>query len=271
MQPGTEPKLLITEDGRLVGVTLSADATSEHEWGIDGIRRMFGIDKTLPGILSRKITKVPATLRWIDWDDGTCGFGVFSKYEVTGTAKVPHGIDYFRGGSGKPKGVGQIAGAWDEASFGVRVTDDLREQLRTVFDGFATNDICIMIGGGPIAFAAHGLMIVRYSLLPASVDQQLQEKQKEAQEIKDYEEKSGIKARLRQAGCQFGYLGAKKMHDGTWGWWLNNGKNPNRQYHEDLHGWYTLEQLEQWARGEGPIAAFPKPQENRKKARRSSR
>lgn len=271
MQPGNEPKLLIDADGRTVGVSLSADAKSEHEWGIDGIRSRFGIDKTLPGLRSKKITKVPANLRWVDWDDGTCGFGVFSAYEAPSTAKVPYGLDYFRGGIAKPKNVGQIAGAWDEQSFGVRVSADLREQLRFVFDGFAANDICIMIGGGSVVFAAHGLMIVRHSLMPEGVDQQLLEKQKEAQEIKDYEAESGIKERLRAAGCQFGYLGARKMQDGTWGWWLNNGKNPSRQYHEDLHGWYTLAQLEQWARGEGPLAAFPKPEKTRKGGRRSSR
>lgn len=65
MQPGNDPGVIL-DNGTLVGVYLSADATSEHEWGIDGIRAKFGIDKNQPGILSRKVTKVPDTLRWID-------------------------------------------------------------------------------------------------------------------------------------------------------------------------------------------------------------
>ena len=35
MQPGIEPKLLTNDSGRVFGVSLSADSTSEHEWGID--------------------------------------------------------------------------------------------------------------------------------------------------------------------------------------------------------------------------------------------
>lgn len=271
MQPGNAPKLLTLEDGRVAGVSLSADATSEHELGIDGIRSLFGIDKNKPGIQSKKITKIPVNLKWIDWDDGTCGFGVFSPYANTSCAKVPDGLKCFPGSFDKPEVVALIAGAWDERSFGVRVTADLREQLQFVFDGFASNDICIMIGGGPVAFAAHGLMIVRHSLMPESVNQKILDQQKVAQEIKDYEDSTDIKDRLRKAGCRFGYLGARKMLDGSFRWWLNNGVNPNRPYFEDLYGCYTLEDLEQWALGQGRIAAYPKPQEKREKGRRSAR
>lgn len=270
MQAGNEPKILTLENSyALVGVSLSSDMTSEHEWGIEGIRSRFGIDKTLPGLRSRKITKTPSDFKWVDWDDGTCGFGTFSSYEAPSTAKVPYGLDYFRGGLNQPKNVGRIAGAWDERSFGVRVTADLREPLLALFKSFQTGDICIMLGGGSAIFENHGLLICRYSDLPPEIDTKIRASQKDAQEIKEYEENSGIKERLLKAGCKFGYLGARRKPNGTMGWWLNNGENPNRTYHEDLYGWFTLEELEQWARGEGRLAAFPKSDEKRNKSRRS--
>lgn len=256
MQPGNDPGVIL-DDGILVGVYLSADATSEHEWGIDGIRSNFGIDKTQPGILSRKVTRNHPSLQWVEWPDGSCGFGTFSEHEVK-SGKVPYGLDRFpsKWDDDDERHEGDIAGAWDGSTFGVRVKPEHRDGLKALCDAFATGDIVIMIGGGPVEFAAHGLIICRHSALPPSVNEDILKKQEEAREVAAYEASTDIKTRLRKAGCQFGYLGARKMQDGTWGWWLNNGKNPNRHY-EDLYGWYTLEQLEQWAEGTGPLAAFP--------------
>lgn len=255
MEPGADPFFMFDERRQVVGVCLSHNFASEHERGIAGIRDQFGIDKELPGILSKKISKVSPLLHWVDWNDGTSGFYIALRFETVSPAKVPTDLMCFR--HEPTLDGGQIAAAWDDRRFGIRVTRPLRELLRTLFDSFSSNDICIMISNNTSVFGGFGLLITRASSLSERVDNHIRKSQKKIKDTKSYEDETGIKERLRAAGISFGYLSVVNTTGPTPVWWLNGGKNPNRSYHEDLYGGFTLEELEQQARGEGPLAAYP--------------
>ena len=53
-------------DDKLVGFNLGADFCAEHEWGIKGIVREFGVDGNKVGIDGRMVTVVPKSLIYKD-------------------------------------------------------------------------------------------------------------------------------------------------------------------------------------------------------------
>ena len=64
----------------------------------------------------------------------------------------------------------------------------------------------------------------------------------------DYLDASGIHAKLQEAGKKFFYCGPSRMGDGEIKFWLN----PYEQQ-KYAAGWYTLEELQQWCKDEGPV------------------
>ena len=83
MRRGYNSELIKDEQGQLLGFNLGADYCAEHEWGIDKIKRCFGIDvdsgerpfanwwekillvttKSALGIDKRLITKCPELVK----------------------------------------------------------------------------------------------------------------------------------------------------------------------------------------------------------------
>src|SRR3546814_13439276 len=49
--------ILEDADGKPYGIYLAADFTAAHEKGIERLERMFGIDRSLPGIPGRTISR----------------------------------------------------------------------------------------------------------------------------------------------------------------------------------------------------------------------
>jgi hypothetical protein len=63
----------------LMGINFGADFCAEHEWGIKGLYRIFGIPDTGYGLSKRKITKVPKELEWFKVE-GVEGFWISNEW-----------------------------------------------------------------------------------------------------------------------------------------------------------------------------------------------
>jgi len=236
---------MLVVDGKLVGVNLGADYCAEHEWGIKGIRSTFGIDVTKVGVDQRKISKTTDRLVWLD----KILFNPKNKKEKTKWSgfylkKYLDDDHYF---DGYPYST-DLYTQWDEGGFcAVASSDEKIAQLKQIYEAFAKNDIVIWLGGGG-PFQNAGLAIAIASHLPQEVVDGWHQHDIEHNKLMADFLATGIKEKLEKAGKRYFALSPRRQEDGSLIFWLN----PMEQ---KIHnsGWFKLEELEQWARNEGPI------------------
>jgi len=258
------------DDGTLLGVNLGADFTAEHEWGIAGLLQTYGIDDNQEGIDRRIIRHVPkehllvgsVTLETRDFSErkpksekakwwGLVSFRYpreleradkFTKELVGRLELTPHRLHT------------ELTGAWDERSFGFLTKDE--GVVRELHDAIQQLDMCIGLFNGeprnPFSRAGLGLLIA--SRVPQTVRDHWLESDRDRRALLEASAATGIEGRLKEAGRRFFALSprwADKSDKDTKHpvmYWLN----PMEQ-RENNAGWFSVEELEQWAEGKGPI------------------
>lgn len=167
-----------------------------------------------------------------------------------------------------------LAAAWDEGSFGVHVKGVMGiDYLKRIYKAFLNdNNICIFCGGTRLpAFENAGLQLVIATQIPQKGEETLHQTHVDHYNLRKAADATGIADRLKKAGCRYFALSPnwKKqletvLRDGGEEtlktereviFWLN----PMEQDRNN-HGWYTVEQLDEWIAGTGPI---PKKQAQR--------
>lgn len=297
MRRGNGGGIRRTEDGLIESVNMGADFTSEHEWGIKELAHDFGLDKTAtPGIPRRTITRVPRGLilnpeeRIIAYEGryragGEPQLGKHSLDELRFfdplEPRTPDEV--VRKNEGDPLFTSaESQGAWSEGDFAVRFrkTEQGTKDVLDLFKAFEDLDIAFLfqnVGNNP--FARAGLNLVIVSRLPQEIVDDLAEKDADHDRLLVEAKATGIEAELEAAN--------PKAEGNSWvrgdkpfSWfalkpaWADTIKSTKRgelktEYpvifflnplHQDRNnaGWYTVEDLKAWIRGEGPI---PKQQE----------
>lgn len=150
-----------------VGISLGADFTSEHELGITGIKRSFGLrndDPKLFGFESRRNTLVPSkkesfpgyfTDEFFFFEKKeSCGF-VFNYSEKHLDCLLNNELCIYDWRDEHD----ELAGAWDEKSFGVHTLNAHKELVKDVFDALQTKNGIIMRGGRVSPLENQGLII----------------------------------------------------------------------------------------------------------------
>lgn len=247
---------LMGENGVFVGVNLGADHCAEHEWGIARLRDAFGMRDTAPdclGIESRRVRTVPAELRLLAVPGGR----VLQFEQWNPERWDERELSIYDG---------DLATAWDEGSFGIHARGDGADRLVELDKAIRDLDAAIWLGGGGV-FQNAGLCIVIVSRLPAEGIAMLRAGDEDRIALRAASDATGIEAELRAAGKRWFALSPKWARD--FGgkretahpviYWLN----PQEQDANNF-GWFTVEQLREWAAGRGPI---PKTQEPRARRR----
>jgi hypothetical protein len=259
MRRGNDPQFLI-EDGKMVALDLGSDYCAEHEWGIKDLKVSFGItdeDVALFGIAKRRIVIVHDALQYhskgkehflICWDH-------ISQYNPPpAPAKIS---DLYLS---KDK---ELACAWDSKSFGIKVIGDQnKEYLHQLHNAFQKKDIAIWLGGGAV-FQNAGLVIGIISNIPEASLKTMYDADIDKYNLIQASNKTGIIKRLKQAG--------KKYFACSPGWKLKSTAqgeiqtayevmyflNPEEQ-DQNNGGWVTVEDLDAWIEGNGPIPKVSK-------------
>jgi len=248
MRRGYDNKLWIDDDGTFIGVSLGADFTSEHEWGIDSIRSKFKIPDGL-GIERRQITVCPQKLLHMTDDEKQISYIFFSNWwrEVKTVEDVLTGIGEEVVPIQEKSGIGS---AWDSSSFGIAFGADTRKYVPELMEAF--KDLDVMIGfagrGGP--FSNPGLFLGIVSRLPKDWVQDMYDADFDLKARNDHPDNEKIKKVLKEAGKGFYALSPEWADDDRKDlkWWLNP-----RDQQEYNHGWYKIKDLELWAKDQGPI------------------
>jgi hypothetical protein len=271
------------KSGTFLGFNLSADYCAEHEWGIKGLDGAFERDK-----ITHKISKAPTLpdkkryggggMVFMTSKDKKTAVLMYNEYwndeflkkletPMTGPQLEKVVGEYTRdlhlsGGWTSGRTVyppDKISAAWDEKSFGILVKNgndllDMVAYLQSVAEAFAKKDVAIWLGGGGV-FQNAGLCITIYSALPKDVLDGWKEFYEDCERLKKASDATGIEAKLKAAGKRWFALSPrwiKEFKDKSESkhpviYWLN----PNEQHIHNF-GWFTVEQLEQWAEDKGP-------------------
>jgi hypothetical protein len=271
MRRGSKPELVYdaerkNADGKplLLGVNLSADYCAEHEWGIKEIREALGIPGDVNGIYGlkrRQITRTPKSLQWVKYSSKY----FISKFDVqrglakkSGDIKVQNeGFVYHDWYYEEPakialnselSGVG-LRGAWSEDDFAaVSSKEEEIAALREIFEEFGKLNIALCFSGTLPVFENAGMVFAIADRLPQSVIEDWDKYDREQEQIKKEFAATGIEKLLKEAGKTYYALSPRRREDGSLWYWLNPMEQRQNNY-----GWFTLEDLQAWARNEGPI------------------
>jgi len=243
---------VIKDGGKFVGFNLGSDISAEHERGIDGIRKAFGMPetsgRTCVGIARRAITAVPPWLRMIEYkEDLFLACDPYSLYGEKSPEELANWLRWCCESELHLDGQSEIAAAWSEDDFCIKASkSEHKDFLRKMHGAFLRKDVAIFMGGG-FFIENPGLCMAVASAMPEEAKQKWKEADREKIAVEREAEASGIEERLRKAGKKWFYLGPKK-HDGVLKFWLN----PTEQQDNNA-GWFTVEELDQWIEGKGPI------------------
>jgi len=255
--------IVMNDVAECAGLHLRADYCSEHEWGIKGLRRKFGIDNEKLGIEKRRIANDGGVyLVEFTKKKEKCAFLTnFKSYKSIGYEKTPcdwndakqyvtdrrwFDLEHNEQSEG-------IAGAWDEDNFiaVVKGTKNINH-LKDVYEAFQKNNIAIFLGGGSGPFMNAGLSIAIIDQLPAEIAKDMLNIDMIKINLDKAVKATGIEKKLDKAGLKYFALSPEwndpeSPSDGI-KFWLNPSDQVNHN-----HGWYSVEQLEEWIDGKGPI------------------
>ncbi len=276
----------IGENDEFMGVSLGFDFTSEHEWGIAGMRRMFGIpdsSKDKMGIKSRTITKCPESLVFREEKHKGQKFAVlYADRYRNNKEQIPSELSTYKDDilrdvewlAKNPKvrnTPDQMVTAWDEESFGVGVMGEKEVgYLKELYEAFKKNNVAIAFidlhPGNPFSNASLSLLIL--DKIPEKSIEQMYSADKSHYDLIDYEEEIGmtkIKQDARKNGSGFHglhyYMACSPR-------WINYEDTDEREksklknntkydilywinYSDDDNnfGWYTVEEIKEWLTG----------------------
>jgi hypothetical protein len=254
-----------TDGTTLIGVNLGADYCAEHEWGIKGLHGAFAIpfgDDEKLGLAKRTITAVVSDALTFVRKKKYAVLYFEQSYYMKDADAAERRADEIKRVTTKGElhlyGERTLATAWDEKSFGVHVTDDKGiAALAEIYEAFQRKDAAIWLGGGGV-FQNAGLVLAIVSRVPADKAEGMRAADEDRIKLVAAAKATGIEERLRAAKREWFALSP--------GWPLKSTHrgdvktehpvmfflNPREQRRYES-GWFTVEQLDEWAQDKGPV------------------
>jgi len=263
-------------DDNFIGIAMGADFTSEHEWGIKDMKRDLGI----MSLEYAEKKKVFGSKRYQvkDADEAAVFYKekgeeaillfyppisrpIFAyekqEFEKMTIDKLSSRFELHLHKAYNPNDKDQVlATAWDSKTFGIRVSgEDQIKKLQKIRNALLSNDMLVFLGAPPIpAFSNGSLNLMILSQSPKEGLDELKNSNKEHWELKRDAQKTGIEKKLEKAGKRWfalkpsrGLLESKSSkHD------IMFFLNPMEQKKNNF-GWFTVEELEEWAKDRGPV------------------
>lgn len=252
MRRGRDNGILL-ENQKVIAINLGADYCAEHEWGIKRMRAAFGMSDAGYGLERRTMSKMP-TVHFIDSKKET--ILIMSNYfdvDQNDSKKLNEYLGRLELGRYN-KDDQELKTAWDEGTFGIRAAKESdRAALREVYQAMQNKDLAIWLGGGGV-FQNAGLVLAIKSRIPFEKGQMLRDADIDRENLQNAALATGIAERLEKAGKRYYALSpwwakgrdVDTKHDVVF--WLNPMEQQKYNY-----GCFTVEQLDQWAKNEGPI------------------
>lgn len=249
------------KDNQLIGVSLGYDYCAEHEWGIKGIKREFGIDNSKIGIEGRSITKGSvlykekgklALIR--NADNFQITYHKLNEKDFDEC--LPYDLKYLRENK-------EIHTAWAEDDFCVVGPIEVIKELKEAFDN---KNIAFATINTMAAFGGTSLCILIKDRIPQEAVDQMAYVDNRAIDLEKYEEEIGI-AKLKEE--KFKSIYSSDFDNKKHKYWMalsprwinyknenpNANKKDNTKYNirywvnygdNETYGWFTVEQIKKW-------------------------
>jgi hypothetical protein len=269
----------IEVDGKKVGIFTGADFCTEHEWGIKDLRKYLSMDSEALGVENRRVRewvtavglKVSKPKNGAEWRGILCYgkevyFGYFQGKDLSERYKDVR--KFCKEHLPKYGDVQDLYCEWCENGCLVAVSGKENVALlERLYAGVQKGDgfLGLMGGGGP--FNNGGLTLVNIADIPAENKQSMLEADNDRIALKKAAADTGIEAKLRatqtsahswpESGCKWYALSPKwntfkgesaKPSKYPVVFWLSPSSQDKVNY-----GWFTVEELELWIQGQGPI------------------
>ncbi len=298
MRRGRDNGWLLNEaSGDLLGINLGADFCAEHEWGIKRLKQLLGVPgadeeerysdrrKTdyggVYGIERRRCKNPHKDCIALKEDDDTLNLIVTGAYTIKHLLETPLEKRY----SGEwvfYKG-DEMVTAWCEDGLIVRVKGEKNfAKLRQIHEALLKGECAIWLGGGGV-FQNAGLCIAIINRIPEHHLKSMRDGDMDVEKLNRAAEATGIRQKIDEANEQWQKMqeveSGRHCYDRKWGYfalsprWAHKEEkkktkhpvvfwlNPMQQDQNEF-GWYTVEDLEQWLEGKGPI---PKKKEKKRR------
>lgn len=231
---------------KLIGINLGADYVAEHERGIKEIKLALGLnEEAKPGLPRKLVTKQSPLLIWIENKTiGKVKYSGFAMYRFWNSIEEWVPREFYSSDKDKTFFAG-----WASDGFYVlsESKSDQAKYLKQIFEALNSNNACIWQGGGGV-FNNAGLCIGIVDQMPKEIFDGWAKADKDQVDLKKEFDATGIEKILRDAKKNWFYLGPKRNSEGKMIIWLN-------PYDQHIHhaGYFTVQQLKQWAHNTGPV------------------
>lgn len=265
----------VTIDGETIGVHLAPNSVGQHAEGVDRLLRRLGAgDADAHGIRTfdaHAATSVPRWSRedlshreelWLDVEPGPMKLKSTSSVlcvEGNATHAVGETARY------SPRSI--VTGAWDGSSFAVRGWDDAGRRIVDLLqEGTETRDLAVWVSGDIDLGHGH-LCIVRRSLVPSAMVAWFDDVAAGHRRLHAAADATGIAVRLAGIGPLMPFGRMRPYHALAPAWIdaetaqrsvhpVKFFLNPTEQDRNNF-GWFTVEELDQWTEGRGPVPKKP--------------
>lgn len=256
-----DTKWYLGENGELIGITLGFDFCGEHEDGVDPLMRIFGMpDKTPIGLDDRRIRQVPESLSFARFTHQPSDKRR-KAYPCAALALHAQDLEAIRNGHlltfySEPHeewydSRDDLACAWSRDNFAILARGEENiPRLAELFQAFQRLDILFGSVRAVSFIDRAGLTFILDSRISDETREQVLEADLDHQRLHEAARATGIEKRLRDAGRRWYALSPAWADESktTVRFWLN----PVDQ-HLYSANWYTVEELERWAEGTGPV------------------
>ena len=273
MRRGHNNGWLEDDNKQMVAINLGADFTAEHEWGIKELHETLGVknDENVMGIERYRVRKPNMdTIVLIEENKNNAAL-VCLRYASDVKYLAGQKLEKMFHGELSIYREDELATAWDGSTFGIRVKKPVNiKRLQRLYDAIQKKEAAVWLGGGGV-FQNAGLCVGIINAIP----EHLKEQMKAAHVDRDKLEKASVATGIKQKIDALNEAYRQKHKDdfrAAWDMpcgyyalspaWLHNDQksaypvtywlNP-REQQKNHYGWYTVEELEQWMEGKGPI------------------
>ncbi len=294
---------LLEDDELFIGISLGADHCAEHEWGITPLEEMLGIwrgtgrfgerrdAETGPAGIQRRTVgsshNMEEDLFTFAADDNYAVFichqpcDWYEKDYSKLSKMVKKGEGLFHACAPKRdwsartslKGLSPIAedwefsSAWDDSGFVLLTTKKHESRVRALYEAALRKDFAVWIGGTGNPFANGGLTLAIVSKISHKHLDEMKEADEGAARLRKLFRESGIEQRLKEADKKYYACSPRlvaKVGEFQTKYEIVCWLNPQDQ--EDNHyGWYTIEELDLWVEGKGPVIEMAEEKKKTKK------
>lgn len=234
------------KSGHFVGISFGYDFVAEHEWGISDLRYKLGMpSKKQYDNFSDLIVPPTEKVHLYIYN----GYTILTSYEpYQGNMKE---FDRYTSSWNDA----DTLSFWDSGDFLFAVKNENHANiLYKLQKAFREGKVVLNLSGRSLLGGA-GICLYFLDKVPEQIKKDFNKACNDRKSLEQLVESTGIKTRLREAGKSYFALSPEHLTDRAarktkYGviFWLN----PTEQ-HDNNYGWFTVEELDQWIAGVGPI------------------